>query len=342
MTDSSILSQDSGTELEFPLTVAMAVYNADRYLKPAIENILSQTYCKYELLIIDDGSTDNSINIIKGFADKDKRIRYILKSQNEGLSSVRNLSIKEARGKYLMMIDADDLFEPDAIAKAMNTALCNKADVVIWDYDTFCSGELPPAKVPSALNEIEASDRHALLYLPAFMPIRLIRTEYARSRKLEFPNGLTKQDIPVHWNIVTDSEAVIALLPERLFHYRQHPQATSSRKGKSLFSLAYVMDIVVQDLKKKNLYNEFKNDYYKKQLTLLHGMYDFISPENKDEAMKMINDRLNDDAQKYLSERIGDLPSRSQLFYRAINGSILAKISYQLFLSIRNIKRAIR
>lgn len=342
MTDSNTLYHDLDTKYKTPLTVAMAVFNAERYLKSALDNILSQTYGEYELLIIDDGSTDDSVNIIKEFADKDDRIRYILKDKNEGLSSVRNLSIKDARGKYLMMIDADDLFESDTIAKAITIAEKRKADVVIWDYDTFHSDEPLSPRADSSLKGLDVNDRHKLIYLPAFMPVRLVRTDYARNHMVEFPAGLTKQDIPVHWSMVTDKEAKIVLLPERLFHYRQHIGATSARKGRSLFALAYVMDIVGNNLKNKGLYEEYKYDFQKKKLTLLHGMYDFISPELKDEVMGMINERLDEDAKEYLSKRIGNLSRRTQLFYRAINGDLFAKIIYKTFVLTRNIKRAVQ
>lgn len=332
-----------GAKQTLPLTIAMAVYNAERYLKSAIENILSQTYNEYELLIIDDGSVDNSRTIIKELADTDNRIRYILKDSNEGLSSVRNLSIKEARGKYLIMIDADDLFDRDTFAKAMNAANQHNADVVIWDFDTFNSDDMPQqTKSPSSLDGLDANNRHALIYLPAFMPVRLLRTEYVRSRHIEFPMGLTKQDIPVHWRMVTDSEANIILLPERLFHYRQHRATTSSKNDRSLFSLVYVMDIVESDLKKNGRYDEFSADYIYKKLTLLHGMYDFISPEFKYEAMNKITERLNSDAIQYISKQIEDLPLRTQLFYKSIDGNIIAKIRYNAFILLRRIKRAIR
>lgn len=331
-----------GAKQALPLTIAMAVYNAERYLKSAIENILSQTYSEYELLIIDDGSVDSSRTIIKELAETDNRIRFILKDSNEGLSSVRNLSIKEARGKYLIMIDADDLFDRDTFAMAMNAANQHNADVVIWDFDTFNSDDMLPTKTPSSLDGLDANNRHALIYLPAFMPVRLLRTEYVRSRHIEFPMGLTKQDIPVHWRMVTDREANIILLPERLFHYRQHRATTSCKNDRSLFSLVYVMDMVESDLKKYGSYDEFRTDYIYKKLTLLHGMYDFISPEFKNEAMHMITERLNSDAMQYISKQIEDLPLRTQLFYKSIEGYILARIKYNAFILLRRIKRAIR
>lgn len=335
-------SQDSREGKVPTLTVAMAVYNAERYMPSAIDNILSQTFQDFELILIDDGSTDCSREIASRYEQKNGRVRCIFKERNEGLSSVRNISIAQAKGRYLMMIDADDLMEPSTLELAVREAENSNADVVIWDYDSFC-GDLPThSDGKSRLKDIDVSKRKTLLTLPAFMPVRLIRTEYARNARLEFPLGLTKQDIPVHWKMVTDENARIALIPQKLFHYRQHAATISNRKGKSLFSLAKVMDIVGEILRKDGLYDIYRKEYLRSRLTLLHGMYDFIKPELKEEAMTMIRERFDDDAGDFFNEDANCLSNRSRLFYKMLQGSIYARIRYDLFLGIRAIYRKLK
>lgn len=321
------------------LTVAMAVYNASEFLGDAIENIQSQDFKDFEFLIIDDGSTDNSRNTISVFAHKDSRIRYIFKDKNEGLSSVRNMSIMEAKGEYLIMIDADDIFESDALSKMLNMAENENADVVICDYDTFTGSYTHIDDAASNLKDYVGASRPKLLFLPAFMPIRMIRTSYARQRNINFPLGLTKQDIPVHWKIITDEKARISILPEKLFHYRQHDSATSQKKGKSLFSLAKVMDIVCEQLKSEGQFDQYKIVYYNKRFSLLHGMYDAISPEYKQEALQMIRERLDDDSLRFVLAKDNGLSRRVRLFYQALNGNFAAKILYSCILSARTVYR---
>lgn len=335
MHDSNMQSQD------FPVkvSVAMAVYNAAEYMESAIRNILAQTFTDYELLLIDDGSTDRSREIAEAMAAADSRIRCIFKECNEGLAVVRNMSISEAKGEYLIMVDADDLMETDTIAKAVETADKTQADVVMWDYDVFFDKDPLPVSGPSCLSLIDTGDRKSLIYLPAFMPIRLIRTEYARERNLVFPEGLTKQDIPVHWSIMTDSRSRITLIPERLFHYRQHKNATSARKGKSLFSLAKVMDIAGDQLKADGIYQEYKECYLSKRLTLLHGMYDFIMPEYKDEALRMTRERLDDEARDFIRRNKRMLSSRTRWFYGMLQGNWIDIVRYKCLMMVRSIYR---
>ena len=101
---------------EFPLvSVAMPVYNAEKYLVQAIESVLNQTYPHFELIIINDGSVDRSKEIILSYTDP--RIRYIENPVNLGISKTRNLCVKEARGKYIAVLDNDDVALPTRLEK---------------------------------------------------------------------------------------------------------------------------------------------------------------------------------------------------------------------------------
>lgn len=332
-----------GSQDKKPLvTVAMAVYNAAEFLEEAVSSVLAQTFKDFELLLIDDGSSDASKDICSRLALSDNRIRCIFKSTNEGLSVVRNISVDEASGKYLLMVDADDLMDEHTLEKATIKAEEESADVVIWDYETF-SGSVPhPKRKESRLSGIDSSDRMELLTLPAFMPVRLISTDFIRNRGWKFPKGLTKQDIPIHWAMITDSNSKISLLPEKMFYYRQQPNATSCRKGRSLFSLAKVMDIVEMNLVETGVYETYRNYFWKKRLELLHGMYDFIKPDFKVEALQMIHDRLNAEGKTFLETSESILTPRTRLFYRMIRGNILAKIRYNSFICLRAIYRKLK
>ncbi len=97
------------------VSVIMAVYNGARYLQEAIESILSQTFVDFEFIIIDDGSTDPSLEIIKGYSDQ--RIVILENAVNRGLPYCLNLGIQNARGKYIARHDADDISHPDRLAR---------------------------------------------------------------------------------------------------------------------------------------------------------------------------------------------------------------------------------
>ena len=94
------------------ITVIVPVYNVKDYLPQCIESVLQQTWRNFELLLIDDGSTDGSADICNLYAEEDLRIRCVHK-ENGGVSSARNRGLDEAKGEYISFLDSDDYFDPD-------------------------------------------------------------------------------------------------------------------------------------------------------------------------------------------------------------------------------------
>ena len=325
------------------VTVAISVYNVAEYLDAALLSVENQSYNDLDILCIDDCSTDGSYEIILAHAKKDTRYRVLRHEKNMGLSVSRNKAIKEAKGEYILMLDGDDLFHKDMVKLALTVAIENGADMVMWDYVPFRKIEevkrLEQKK--SSLETTNINDTVALLKRPAFMWTRLLRVEILRKLKIHFAEGLTKQDIPVHWQLITSINK-ISLIPRRLSYYRIQPNATSCQKGKSVLSLAKVMDITEEYLKDSNKFNQYHDEFMRSRLELLSGMYDFINDEYKKVALCMVIERLNEDTLHYLDNGAPGLSRRTRLFYEMLRGSIIAKIRYKTIITVRSIYRAIR
>ena len=327
------------------VTVALSVYNAMPFLKSALDCIIKQSFYDIEILCIDDCSTDDTLHVLHEYSIVDERIRIIEKSMNQGLSASRNLAMKEAKGEYIIMLDGDDLFDYQMVEKAYKTALLTSAEMILWDYTVFLNDNNPNinAKQESTLTDTLTSDKIALLRRPGFMWTRMIKLDTARSLNLHFPEGLTKQDIPVHWKLITLLPSdKIAIIPEKLVHYRQSNNNTTSRKDKSLFALAAVMDIVYSDLINENLYDTYKNEFWRSRLTLLQGMYDTVLPEYKEEALKIIFDRLNDDAYTYLNSPECSLSKRVKSFYGMLNHKKSDILYYKTLMFVRYLYRNLK
>lgn len=99
------------------VSVIMPVYNAERYLSEAVESILSQTFPDFELIVIDDCSTDGSLAILKSFAERDARVRLLANAQNLGITPTLNRGIQAARGEFIARMDADDISLPERLEK---------------------------------------------------------------------------------------------------------------------------------------------------------------------------------------------------------------------------------
>ena len=120
------------------ITVIINVYNGEKFINKCLDSIINQTYKNLEILVINDGSTDNTLSIIKTY--KDKRIKLIT-TKNQGLSLSRNIGIESAKGDYLYFIDVDDFIEPDTIEylynlnKNNNTLISTCKSIDVYDYN---------------------------------------------------------------------------------------------------------------------------------------------------------------------------------------------------------------
>lgn len=115
------------------ISIVIPIYNAEKYLSMCLESILKQSYSELEIICVNDGSTDGSSDLLRTYANSDKRIKIIDK-KNEGVSSARNTGIEKACGEYLLFVDADDWIEQDTCEKALAAMHNNEADVVMWSY----------------------------------------------------------------------------------------------------------------------------------------------------------------------------------------------------------------
>jgi len=118
------------------VSVIIPTYNRANLISRAIRSVLNQTYSDFELIIIDDGSTDNTEDIIRQFQEKDKRIKYIKHDKNKGGSAARNRGIKIAKGKYIAFQDSDDEWLPEKLNKQVDSI--EKLPLNIWG-GTYCS-----------------------------------------------------------------------------------------------------------------------------------------------------------------------------------------------------------
>ena len=118
---------------ELLVSVIIPVYNVSRYLPQCFESVISQTYRNLEIIVIDDGSTDDSGSICDQYAEKDDRI-HVIHTDNRGLASARNLGLENVSGKYILFIDSDDWIEPQTIETFIGAALKTEADIVIARY----------------------------------------------------------------------------------------------------------------------------------------------------------------------------------------------------------------
>ncbi len=118
------------------ISVIIPVYNVENYLRECIDSVLCQTYGNFEIILVDDGSTDSSGGICDEYVDRDERIS-VIHQKNAGPSKTRNTGLENATGEYIYFLDSDDYIEKNALELLVNTAESNDADLVFFDAHSF-------------------------------------------------------------------------------------------------------------------------------------------------------------------------------------------------------------
>jgi glycosyltransferase involved in cell wall biosynthesis len=126
-------SENSKIELSILVSVIVPMFNLSSYLEACIDSLLRQTYTNIELILVDDGSTDDTLKIAQSYAEMDERI-IVLNKENGGVSSARNVGLEYAKGEYCFFVDGDDLLELDTIETMIKIIASNSADILITGY----------------------------------------------------------------------------------------------------------------------------------------------------------------------------------------------------------------
>lgn len=142
------------------ISVIIALYNGSKYIADTIESCLWQTEKNWELIIVDDGSTDDSCNIVSKYQKKDSRIQLV-RSINQGPHVSRNIGLSKASSKYIKILDHDDLLAPWALQHQLKTARSEKAGVVIGSIERFSDGD--EKKIIEKIRSLSPNDRSVII-----------------------------------------------------------------------------------------------------------------------------------------------------------------------------------
>ena len=223
------------------ISVIMPVYNVEDYVAEAIESVKQQSYGKWELLLIDDGSTDESSKICKVYSEKDKRIRYIRK-ENGGVSSARNRGLLEAAGEWIYFMDADDWLDPECFKTIMECRELENVDIVSWNYylkEEGCSTKASAIRPERFVETVdEALIREILFYGYADLGERKhgsMRTLWTRIFRTSVIKGLSFcEDVKIGEDALFCAMAYqraekAAFLNEYLYYYRKVSSSADRR-----------------------------------------------------------------------------------------------------------------
>ncbi|MBQ3006127.1 MAG: glycosyltransferase [Clostridia bacterium] len=245
------------------ISVIIPVYNVEAYLRECVESVLKQTYQNFEIILVDDGSTDSSGDICDEYAGNDERIS-VVHQKNGGLSAARNTGLAEANGKYIYFLDSDDYITETAFEKLLEIAGKDNSDIVFFDAVSFADTDDFTVNQNYVRNNkyqtdcglnifcqmTKNKDFHSAVYLMLF------KKRFVDNNKLHFVPGILHEDMVFTYQALCLAQ-VVSQCSEALYHrrYRKNSIMTSSKTINHFTSCIEVF--------KKNVeftYDIFKND----------------------------------------------------------------------------------
>lgn len=215
------------------ITVVLPIYNVAKWLDTCIQSIVQQTYRNLQIILVDDGSTDESPTICERWAAKDNRIN-VVHQQNAGLSAARNTGLRLRKGEYVCFVDSDDYVEHNYVERMLNTARAEQADMVVcnvWKEDE--NGDTPAEEADPGFETKTLTSRQYMIYAmqSSWKHIvawnKLYRSEIWDD--LTYPVGKIHEDEFVFAQLAVRCRRV-ACINDVLYHYVQHDGSITNEK----------------------------------------------------------------------------------------------------------------
>lgn len=256
------------------LSIIIPVYNVENYLSRCLESILNQTFNDFEIICVNDGSTDNSLAVLQKFKSNDERI-IIIDKKNEGSGVARNVGLSIAKGDYIYFVDGDDWIEDNALDKIVVKADELNTDILIFGGISFYNnkgknGGYSSDKLPKQyLNKVFSSKdiKKDIFKFPSTAWTKLYRREFLLKNNIKFQDIKVGQDQLPFFHSMIKAER-IALLPENIYCYRKNRKGSAMTvKKKKSFSPIYVFYGIEDMLKSENLLDDYKSIFVNKYLS---------------------------------------------------------------------------
>lgn len=236
------------------VSVIVPIYNVEKYLEKCINSLLSQTLEDIQIILVNDGSKDNSGNIAKEYEKNNKnRIIYVEK-ENGGLSDARNYGLKYATGEFIAFLDSDDYIEKNAYEEMYNKAIEENADYVecdfIWEF---------PNKIRVDKQYPYKNKKEMLSFVRVVAWNKLIKRQLITDNNLEFPKGLRYEDVEFTYKLIPFVNK-FAYVDKPFIHYVQREGSIANVQNERTAEIFTVLDNVIEFYKKNNIYEEYRDE----------------------------------------------------------------------------------
>ena len=242
------------------ISIIVPIYNGEKYLKRCINSIINQTYSNLEIILINDGSKDNSKKICEELAEKDNRI-IVINKDNEGVANARNDGLNRATGKYIAFVDSDDYIEKNMIEILYNTLIEKNVDCVKGNYDIIINNKIIPNNEPKIDKFYNKDNINEFIYklasekVKSFLWLLLIKKECINDNFNE--KLFLYEDVNFYISLLGNISSIY-VFSKIIYHYVINENSLSRDVTKiysKIENLKLANKILKETLKKYNFYN---------------------------------------------------------------------------------------
>ena len=311
------------------VSIIVPFYNVERYIEKCLETLVNQTLEDIEIILVNDGSKDKSIEIVNKFLEKYPEKLVYFEKENGGLSDARNYAIPYAKGEYIAFLDSDDYVEKDMYEKMYQLAKEENSDMVecdfYWEY---------PEKTKIDTGAIYNGKKEMLEKVRVVAWNKLIKREILEKAKIEFPKGYRYEDVEFTYKLIPYLEKV-SFLKKPCIHYIQRENSISNSQNERTKEIFDVLDHVIRYYKEKGIYDEYKEEieYIYARYLLCSSLLRMVKIEDKKIREELLNKtwiNLNEKFPNWKKNKILRKNKSGKDFYmKTIN-----KVTYKIYCKI--------
>ncbi len=293
------LPEQSAPSWPYKVTVIMPVYNADDYLAFALDTILSQTLTDFELICVDDGSTDKSLEILNSYAERDGRIT-VMAMNHIGVSTARNKGLLKAKGEYVIFLDADDFYESTLLETLYNTAKEKNLDIVATGFDLYESKKARFIKSPEeehgniyADGAVASKNEYPDFILQSttgYVWNKLFRTAFLQEKEIVFaPELYVFEDVYFVCCALSLADRVSRVY-ETLVHHRIYHQQHRARIFKKHYNQVPIVYLKVKEfLMRHGMYIPLSKSFLNFSASRCYKIFNLIPTDKKDDFWDLLH-----------------------------------------------------
>ena len=286
------------------VSVIIPVYNVEKYLRECLDSVVNQTLREIEIICVDDGSTDSSLDILKEYASKDNRITVIAQ-QNLHAGVARNAGLAVARGEYLSFLDSDDFFELNMLEKLVDNITAFNSDIALCKCSLYKEDtkEISEKELDFSLNlNLLPSDGY---FIPkklagrlfsvcqGFPWDKLFRKSFIEKNGRKFQNLMNTNDAYFSFTSLAMAEKVSFMKDRLIFKRHKHGTSLSDGRNKHPDCFVYAIDAIEKDLKRYKIYDLYKNSFWEWALSLCLIQLKTLSDDAKKYLFGILHNKFN-------------------------------------------------